>query len=173
MHRLIVVEGPDGAGKSTLLSRLGEDLGRLVVHSGGPPADMSAWINKLALVWGCVGRLAILDRIPHISERVYGPIGGRQMEEGFVLMRELIEIDPIVVYCRLPSVMEMFGAMDTRPKTHKPIEHTTNVLNNFQTIVRSYDTIIKECIDNGIEVIPYSWKDNDYDQLVEKLKCVD
>lgn len=174
MPRLFVVEGPDGAGKSTLLSRLEKDLNRVAIHTGGPPVDRVGWLNRMAIVWGAFGRRAILDRIPHISEPVYRKLdGGKTYDAIDFLNRELKDLNPVIVYCRLPGVQAMMDCISMKPKDHKPPEHMAKVLAMFPFLVAEYDRRISEVQSLGIYVITYSWIDHDYNHLLEKLKCAD
>lgn len=177
MPRMIAVEGPDGAGKSTLLDRLAKSLNRYIVHSGGPPSNHKEWIDKMMLVAAYRDRAVLFDRLPHISERVYGPIGGREaFDNPDFLDRELFSLlKPVIIYCRLPSVQIMQDAISFEMKAHKPIEHIQQVVENYPRVVEAYDRLISRLEEKGVTILRYAWTEDSYPQLVQKigeLECV-
>jgi thymidylate kinase len=170
MPKLIVVEGPDGSGKSTLLTKLAQDLGRVVIHSGGPPADRRAWVEKLARLQGLRGQPVLIDRAPQISEIIYSQLYNRPlMDLKKDLLNDLQEMEPVMVYCRLPSVFEMARSIDRSPKAHKSAAHMKLVLENYPRLVRDYDDLIDE-VRSLIPVLDYSWVTDRYDYLVQELR---
>lgn len=168
MPKAIIIEGPDGAGKSTLLKKLEQDLGREVAHGGGPPKDKVEWADRLMRIRDLMGRRVVLDRIPFISEQIYGPLYNRGPD--YSLTRELLELDPVVVFCCLSSPMDMVGRIDRGHKGHKPSAHMELVLDHFPMIVRSYRELMLNLSCKGLQVLPYDWTRHDYNYLVQELK---
>jgi len=172
MPKAIIIEGPDGAGKSTLLTNLQRDLNREVTHGGGPPKDNTEWTCRLMRMRDMARRRVILDRIPLISEQVYGPLYNRRPDPS--MSRELLELNPVVVFCCLPSWTEMLGKIDRTPKDHKPSAHMNLVLEHYPTIVRTYKELMLNLACKGLQVIPYWWPDHSYPNLLQELKrCAD
>jgi hypothetical protein len=171
MPRAIVVEGPDGSGKSTLLHNLERDLRRQVIHTGGPPQTKAEEIERLARDRDLSHRRILFDRIFHISEQIYGPLYNRRPVG---LTRELLELNPVIVFCCLPSMTEMLGYIDRGPKDHKSSTHMNLVLEHYPSILRSYKELMINLVCKGATVIPYSWRDHSYPNLVQELKrCAD
>ena len=71
---IIVLEGPDGAGKSTLGRTLSAFLGVPLLHTGGPPETAEAFRDKMRSLESFIEvyKSLIIDRLPPISEHVYG-----------------------------------------------------------------------------------------------------
>lgn len=175
---MIVVEGPDGSGKTTLLNRLHEILGYPIHHSGGPPADRTAWVHKLMILWDfkrrAQGGPVLVDRLPHISETTYGPLYDRPLMDPLdVLNRDLQDLRPLVIYCRRKHVSQMFRDISMEEKAHKPKAHTDLVLRNFDRLVASYDARIESVEKLGVPVIRYDWAEDDFDALLERIQCAD
>ena len=172
MPRMIIAEGPDGAGKSTLVERLEKDLGRRVIHSGGPPANIAEWRSKIALVVANQRSPVIFDRVPHISEQVYNQLYPERpaFDPPYFLTNELIALRPVVVYCRLPSVTAMMNSMEFKLKAHKPQDHIDRVLANYPRLVETYDHLIAE-LQPHLTLFRYAWDCNSYPTLLENLKC--
>lgn len=175
-QRIIVVEGPDGSGKTTLINKLQEVLGYPVHHTGGPPADRAAWVHKLMVLWDFKNRAqggpVILDRLPHISETTYGPLYDRPLMDPLdVLNRDLQDLRPLIIYCRLPHVARMFSHISMEEKAHKPRSHVDLVLRNYDRLVAAYDARIESVEKLGVPVIRYAWTDDDFDTLLEAVKC--
>lgn len=171
MSRMIVVEGADGAGKSSLVAKLGRDLNRETIHAGGPPKDEKEWAERCAKFYGMSNQPVILDRIPFISEQIYGPLYGRSSQYRFEeLTRDLVFINPVIVYCRLATPEEMFQRIDLGMKDHKPSAHMQLVLDNHYRIVNDYDNAMRRFkFVNSLDVIRYNWFTEPYAYLLKEL----
>jgi len=171
MKRPIVVEGPDGSGKTTLLNRLSRDLNLPVFHTGGPPSSKIMLEQKIKDAVE-KSKTHLLDRIPHISDPVYSRISVRNpfISEN-TLREELKTLNPIVVYCRLASVSEMFKSIDQTKKQHKPKAHLEEVLWRYKSIVDGYDLAFVDIKVRGIETIHYAWNASNYNTLLERVRC--
>lgn len=170
---LIVIEGPDGAGKSTLIRNLAGCMKREVIHTGGPPKDQKEWAERLMRLRGYQDKTVLFDRIPHISEQIYGPLYGRDPQDlADQLDRELIEMNPVIVYCRLQSEHEMLRLMSMEVKAHKPSAHFDLVKANYHSIARAYDRKMHE-LEDKLKVMQFDWQVNSFTTLLERLnECV-
>jgi hypothetical protein len=171
--RLIAVEGPDGAGKSTLVKKLSESLGREVIHTGGPPKNKDEWVQRMMNIRAIKDDKVIIDRIPHVSEQIYGPLYERDQvfDNPDFLDRELLEINPVVIYCRLALADEMLTHMSRETKAHKPQTHFDLVISHFGRIVNAYDSKFQSLKTRGLQVRQFDWSRDDYDTLLEFLQC--
>lgn len=176
MRRMIVVEGPDGSGKSTLLGQLAETFEVEVCHSGGPPRTEADWLEKLRIIWDLKwradrGETILVDRLPHISEPIYGGLRGREFHGGQTqLDREVVELGLVVIYCKAISASFMHSRISQKAKGHKPPEHLKWVLSNYPSIVNAYDKRISS-LSGLVPIVHYSWPNETYENLLEKLKC--
>ena len=176
MRRMIVVEGPDGSGKSTLLAQLAETFEVEPSHSGGPPKTEAEWQQKLQLIWGMKwradrGDTVLVDRLPHISEPIYGGLIGRTFCGPLArLDREIIELNLVIVYCKAISASFMQSRISTQAKDHKPTAHLEWVLKNYPNIVSAYDRRIGTLC-GQVPIVHYSWPNETYENLLEKIKC--
>lgn len=168
MTRLIVVEGPDGAGKSTLLKRLSIDLSREVFHTGGPKTEEESqrWMMKIRNV---ADKPMIADRVPYISDPIYQRICYDNTSSYDDRRPELLEVNPVLVYCRLQSVPAMFELMNKETKPHKSPEHLHRVLTNYDRIVRAYDETMTTLETAGMNVFRYDWMQDSYADLLKEL----
>jgi hypothetical protein len=112
----------------------------------------------------------LFDRIPHISEQIYGPLYGRNPRElAAQLDRELIEMEPVIVYCRLRIAEDMLGFMSTEEKAHKPSAHTELVIKNYRSIALRYAEIMVRLV-GDLDIFSYSWQEDNYDHLLRDLR---
>ena len=175
MSRMIVVEGPDGAGKSALVAKLSRDLGRSVDHTGGPTPDRQGWLKKMADLRDAATRPVIVDRIPHISEPIYRPLEGREpFDPPETLLRELVELDPVIVYCFIAPADQMLHMIDRGKKDHKPSDHMKLVIANHRKICDRYSSLMGRLkFEKGMDVFYYDWTRDRYAYLLKDLRsCV-
>jgi adenylate kinase family enzyme len=168
MPKAIAIDGPDGAGKTTLINRLASDLGREVIHSGGPPKSRQEWTDRQLRFRGLARQPVLIDRLPHISEQIYGPLYNRKVDTA--LNREVLELNPVIVFCCLRDEFEMLRYIDQGPKAHKPSSHMELVLDHHPSIVLSYKRLMIHLACKGAQIIPYSWPDDRYENLLQELK---
>ncbi len=166
--RMIVVEGPDGAGKSTLLGNLADNLDRKIIHSGGPPKTPEEWRERVMKFRLMADKPILLDRLPHISEQIYGPLYSRETDRSLTL--EVVEMNPIIVFCCLPDIDMMFERISHKPKDHKPSAHLNLVFANYSSIVSRYRQLMIELVSKGAQVIPYAWTTTHYDKFIKEIK---
>lgn len=177
MRKLVVIEGPDGSGKSTLVKALAAMFGWPVHHSGGPPrtkADLERKFTDLEAALSSSASGLVLDRHPAISEPIYRAAAGEVcMMTPAVMLYRLAALKPVVVYCRLTSMTEMWQSIDRSSKPHKPAAHLEQVLRDYQTVVSKYDLTFSDP-DLGFPVLRYNWKTQPLRHLVENIKlCAD
>jgi len=176
LTKLIVVEGPDGAGKSALVAKLARDLGREPFHTGGPPKNQQEKLERLARDRSFADKPMVMDRIYHISEQIYRPLDGPlDPGEADMLTREILELNPVVVYCRLISTAAMLELIDRGKKNHKPTEYMKKVIAHHRDIVHAYDRLMGELgygYPYGLTIFGYDWMQDRYANLLESIeKC--
>ena len=115
-----IVEGPDSSGKTGLIDMVGKETGTEVIHTGGPQPDK----NVLRGIMDSLLRKKdiIIDRLPIISETVYGEVLRGQS------LFSPIEFDayfsylklknPIIIYCRPPR--EVIHEVRDKREENKP-----------------------------------------------------
>lgn len=156
MRRPIVVEGPDGAGKSTLCRDLAYVFGMEVFHTGGPLKDADEAVSRVQRMKeaGAV----IFDRVPHISERVYGPLrpDGKVFE---VPMNTLAELNPIVILCvgaaDLGTLEEWVESQ--KGKSHKPEELIRKTWEDSRRIQATYRQEVFFWLPMGTPILGYDY----------------
>jgi len=153
----VIVEGPDNSGKSTLTEELANALGTTVIHSGGPVLDQhEADIREKVLYERPSNTL--YDRIPLISEMIYGPIiRGVHFYTADSFKRFCLEKRPVVIYCRPPDKYLLDwsthreGKFDTK-------HHTKSIKSNEGEIVEAYDQLFfEELVSLDRNPIIYNW----------------
>ena len=144
--RHVIVEGPDGGGKTTLLQYLHTVTNLPIAPKfssslGGPKdnlaglvnRDMVGWWNTQASdphhrkEWNPAHTIAsgsrLYDRYPLISEPIYGLHVRKDIQPEFltpwysVMWRELLEYDPLVIFCLPP-----FEAITTNVNPHRDMQ---------------------------------------------------
>jgi energy-coupling factor transporter ATP-binding protein EcfA2 len=143
MPRLIIVEGPDGSGKTTLCRYIAGVTKREYYHTGGPPSTKQGMEENLATLRNkhrTHPQGLVVDRHPAISDPIYAEVNNRVL----LLSKDRLEhamdeLDPIVVFCRIASIREMFMSIDKTNKPHKPVTHLAEVLENYKQVVTMYD----------------------------------
>lgn len=176
MRRMIVVEGPDGSGKSTLLAKLSETFEVDVSHSGGPPKTEEDWLRKLDIIrelkWRADrGETVLVDRLPHISEPIYGGLAGRVLHGPFAqLDQDMADLGLVIIYCKAVSTAFMHSRISMEAKAHKPKAHLEWVIKNYPAIVSAYDRRISGLC-GQVPIVRYSWPNESYEDLLEKIKC--
>jgi len=141
----IVIEGPDGSGKSTLLNQFRERYSKLEMvpractSEHGPIDDLAGWVNE-----DFVSRTRgywIYDRHPMISELIYSPAMGRDMNPQFQnkmwlssAMGQFHSRGYYVIIC-LPPFEEV---RDNVNANHGGTDHQDGVWANLKTIWNLY-----------------------------------
>lgn len=173
---MIVLEGPDGAGKTTLANQLSAALNIAVQHSGGPPKSREEIIERQRTLNDRLRRkeLFIADRVPLISDSVYGPIirGGTPFETlpHFGIELRMYLTAPII-YCRPPisRIADTVYKRKEPPKAYKSIDHILGVKDNLSGIVLSYDWVVGD-----FPHWNYDWTGStdgpSFEELVQRLR---
>ena len=136
---MIILEGPDNAGKTTLAEELSARLGWPVRHSGGPVKDYQDINSRMVRVR--LSKNVIWDRVPAISEHVYGPIlrGTDHGAESFHTWLQSADIH--IIYCR-PDDKYVLNMALHRVSDKADAEHITKVNERQQEIVAAYDQLM-------------------------------
>jgi hypothetical protein len=161
---LIVVEGPDGAGKSTLIESARQKKEYFVRwQSSGPPPDLKTVIQVLFWLSSFPKDVHVVcDRIPCISDRVYGPIlRGIDLFEKMPLDFGLGKLDTLV-YCRPPT--------ETLLKNATEGTHLEGVRERQEQIVQGYDALINKLAEKlSARVIEYDFTKESPVELWKKV----
>lgn len=163
---LIIVEGPDGSGKSTLIEQLSKELGYPIFKSGGPKdpelmKDTLYQLGKLSLK----NEVYLCDRVPWISERIYGKALNRPMVVPLRILENCLTLDQKIIYCFSENSEQMLTNMSREFKAHKPKEHTEGVIKNHADICKAYQELM-EIVRQSVPVFDYNWKDYNHQQLL-------
>ena len=146
---MIIIEGPDNSGKSILAKHLSQSLKLKIWHSPGPNTkeqlyDSMDFVMKQEEL--------ILDRVPCISEQIYGPVlRGKNLLQDTGLLEKLIEEkDPIFIYCR-PST-DIIVSKKMKFRLEESEDHKRKVVEEIYTLITIYDTCMQ-----GVPHILYDW----------------
>lgn len=136
---MIIVEGPDNSGKTTLIKFLSKHLQFYHYAQGNPPTDQqSILVRARDLVYIYGPTRTICDRVPFISEKVYGPVlRDMDMLEGTTFLTAAIAKGVPVIYCR-PSLNYAEG-------THRIGEdprHVKQTIWHKQALINKYDEVM-------------------------------
>lgn len=132
----IIFEGPDGAGKSYTARETSRAVGFPVHHFGGPPKSNEEIWKRAEFIFQA--KDLIFDRVPIISDQVYGPI--IRKEESVFCSAHLTLIPFPVIYCR-PSV-ETIMAVSLEEKEYKSKKQVQLVTERIRQIIEAYDRIM-------------------------------
>ena len=166
---MIVLEGVDGSGKSSLANLLSKRFGFKVIHKSGPGRTLEE-MNQDMRERMANKELVVYDRIPIISEMMYGKITRDKSlydnAEGLALMNQWLETQPMVIYCR-PGVPRIINQALIK-KEHDTEEHLTLVKNRMISLIHCYDDLFIQLM--GVvygRIFVYNWTNFDFIE-----KCV-
>jgi len=167
----IIVEGPDGSGKSTLLKELSKVFNIPVTHTGGPK-DVDTLKSQVTLVEDLAReKPCLFDRVPQISEQVYTTIFHRPLGmRHFDLVKSLMSIKPVLIYCRLQYQEEMLDHISLQYKPHKSQEWIEDVRKHHQEIVNRYDVVMKDLEGKVPLFLHYDWQKDSRSSLIFNIK---
>jgi len=109
---IIVLEGPDESGKTTLATKLRDTLEPVIdTEYQRSPVREHGWSeqynNYLINQSRAIGHLLVQDRIPEISESVYGFMRGEPRTHGWVYEAGDWFHQPIfMVFCEGPGILQ-------------------------------------------------------------------
>ena len=134
----IIIEGPDNAGKSTLAKKLSDILGWEIQHSGGPCNSMDDVIERMDRVKS--SHKTIWDRVPCISEQIYGPILRHVPYSARTTcgMMGYPFADYVIIYCR-PTIGILLNFQTHQVKSTDGEEHLKGIQSHAHDIIRAYD----------------------------------
>lgn len=158
---MIVLEGPDNAGKSTLGRQLSERFGVDVHHSSNPKMDYAQLRDKMREIINDPRRDAIYDRVPLISEGIYGTIlrgvNRFNCHEGQGLWQLFAASNPLIIYCRPPDETINVG-LEFKPGESE--DHIKAVREKHLVIAHAYDdlmTALAHQTGGDFQVVKYNW----------------
>lgn len=155
----LIFEGPDGAGKTYTAREFSRVVGLPIHHGGGPPkSDKELW-DRANILFNAKG--VIFDRVPIISDQVYGPI--LRKKESVFCFSHLTLLPFPVIYCR-PS-LDTILAVKLETKEHKSQAQVDRVSRNITKIVKGYDKLM-----GRIPHIKYNRDKESIESLVKRLK---
>lgn len=131
----VICEGTDGAGKSTLIeSARQKDKYFVRFQSSGPPPTLKTVTGVLYWLRTFPKDVHIVcDRIPNISDRVYGPILRKtDLFKDLPLNFGLGNAD-VIVYCRPPIEVMMANAQTGT--------HLAGVAEKQKALIQGYDEL--------------------------------
>ncbi len=132
----LIFEGPDGSGKSYTAEYISSAVGLPIHHFGGPPQTQDEMEKRLEILLSIDN--VIFDRIPYISEQIYGPIvRGKALID---LTDWEFKIPFPVIYCRPSKETILKTQLEVKP--HKSKEHLDSVKENLEKIISSYDQLM-------------------------------
>jgi len=140
---MLIIEGPDNSGKTTLVKELAQLLpGQKVLHSGGPVKSEADRDERMERILN--SRHVIWDRVPCISEQIYGPVlRGVNIFGGTTYLQAVVDIGAAIIYCRPPDhLLFNLDTHDVNPD-HDDEEHLTGIKQNHEKIVASYDYFMR------------------------------
>lgn len=163
---MIIIEGCDNSGKTTLFNRLRVDLGCLGVINTRPRKEQ----DVLDAVYHMreLSQLTqfVMDRWSPISESIYGPIcrDDHMIDEETLeyLDNMLFQMKATVVYCRPPLEVMQATIFDR--------EQMEGVTDNLTRLYEAYDKRMDNLVSRGIKVLQYNYVEQDYFELLVKLK---
>jgi hypothetical protein len=169
---MVIIEGCDNSGKSTLARKLNLEFNLKIIKSSGPPISKEDLVQRVeaSIENTKRGNIFIYDRYPLISEFVYGPLLRNKNllegEEGNRLWKELILINPFIVYCRPPyTKIADFGKR----------KQMRGVRSKADLLIVAYDNFMNR-IGGSTDVYFYNYMDNKdleiYIKIREYLKGV-
>ena len=158
----IILEGPDGAGKSTLGEVLSKSLGGVLLHTGGPIQSENEFKERTSRLSRAIEHLRfrpiVLDRIPYISEYVYGDppvIPEPILENQFYFFCNMHK--PHIIYCRTDVETRVKNIVSGKP--HKPDNWVEHVTETAPKIQERYDSFFSQYPPQSV----YNYKDTKAD----------
>jgi len=142
---MIIIEGPDNSGKSSLANTLSKHLGIIVHHSGGPPRTDTEIVERNEFTINTLQskNRMVFDRVPCISDQVYGPlIRGYTVFSADHLVQLSQDLDHPIIYCRAPTRVLMEVEHGHVSHGHDTPEHLRGVMQNTKRIIENYDKLM-------------------------------
>jgi len=156
----IILEGMDNSGKSMLADYLKDQLHIPVIHSDGPFED---WQVPLKIFWCQLALFhhhpLICDRIPFISEEVYGKgLRGKNLFEKSLgrdcyqfMLKSFLDYKPLIIFCRPPKDI-LCSRLDDGSRTH-----LKGVIERKEFLIELYDIFMEELKRLGFNITWYDY----------------
>ncbi len=162
---MIIVEGIDGSGKSFLVKRLSKDLGIPTFRFKGVPEDREEFERRCITTQHFLTAKIICDRIPHISESIYGHLRSVSPFISWESSQATLKVfNPLVIYCR------PLNHFIHNPESYDTSDHLQTVKSNWKILLSLYDLYMIQ-----IKAIKYDWTNSIenilYDKIVKKCKA--
>ena len=166
----IIIEGPDESGKTTLaIALLGyfyPDVGLLKSPAGKSPdwyPYFDNWVGRVTTA--AAQSILLLDRVPEISEAVYGPImrGSSRLNSPLGSLLNLPK-NGLVIFCQFPR---------TRPRGDLFEEHTVTggriIMPSDQLAIAGAYKIVESFVKQFVPVIQWQYWNYHWNSLISKL----
>ena len=176
---MVIIEGPDNSGKTTLLNKLQviHKLGYLAIPHRGPTDKYhDLYVNMEYILNRAIrssSKRYIVDRLPLISESIYGPLCRKRdlwvenFEDKLRFSKALTTLDPFIIYCRPPR--EKILNMNTHQvKDYDTKEHLAQVNKQKQNIIDAYDNYFYHWY-NPYKFFVYDYTNPQHDAELNKL----
>lgn len=151
---MVVLEGPDCSGKSTFGEFLSIIFRKKLVHAGSHPEGKEDARDRMVRDLKRMSDRSLMDRSFLISESVYSQVFDRPDIRKEHSWKRMIEISPIVVYCRPP--LDVILDTDHVLKDHDDEEKLKVIIENTERIVGIYDEVMDQ-LSKEITVIMYDY----------------
>jgi energy-coupling factor transporter ATP-binding protein EcfA2 len=177
---MVIVEGPDGSGKSTLVQWLHEQLKDSKVVRWNDPPENEKQLGQNLMCSGIMmkyGDNVIQDRSPWVTDPIYKTveIGSKNMGTWAHYQAKLIEIQPVLIYCRPPdSVITRHAKTGSSPPDNP--KYLSWIGNNIEKLIFFYDQFF-----GSLRPLVYDWTKSEgilkaaFVQRIttERRRCVD
>lgn len=167
---MIVLEGPDNAGKSTLGDQLSRALMSELVHTSKPGRSLEEMQEIMSDILLNQTPDIIYDRVPIISEQIYGPIIRNENkfagEVGNRTMELFLGREPLIIYCRREP--EELVKIPLEQKEHDTPEHIEKVTARILTIAQAYDDFFDGLRERKYKkLVVYDWTKHNFETTVK------
>lgn len=160
----IIIEGPDGSGKTTFIDMLiGSKRWFTLLRTAGPPPSLLIIVQYLAWIANASPRMPlILDRIPVISDRIYGPILRNADIFRDKPLAWMLTATPLIIYCRPPLDVIVKNVAATRASQLAGVEENT------RAIVQGYDEHMAKLVGMALNVVQYDYTEDEFEPFARK-----
>jgi len=176
---VIIVEGCDNSGKTTLVNKLHRVNSGIVIRSLGPNTEdltkaylaKGIWVAKMAAYDGYLHLNVIFDRMPLISEEVYGRVlrGYSVFEDDWTHWWESMvgQLNPFLIYCR-PNREVMHHTIKSRDQLEGVAERLDKLINSYDRFMGQSPWIDELVLQKKFTTYSYT-EDPEAQQLIKKL----
>lgn len=149
---MIILEGPNYSGKSFLAEVISKKFHLPVIHRSGPCSRRELF-DRMEKVLVYDSPIAIHDRIPCISEQIYGPIlRDTNHFDGTIFLDLLLNREPLILYCKSDIIPPLDLVDRDKEKSGKDESHTRETISSRKDILAKYDQFM-----GAIPHVKYDW----------------